>query len=460
MEERTAWGTRIRRAAWAMSTTACLSLAVAAAHAEPGNTEPALVAELLRIGNSLDPTSLRSPANGTAKARLDALQHEHPDVPEIYRELARYYLVTGYQRGDDYEPAHLEAAAQALDKAVTLNPQYAEAWVVRGFVHRLQGNRELANAALDRAEEIGTDYVWLPLNRAELLIDAQRYDDAMALLRQVQARKNLDPSARADARSKTIEVLRSTGRNREADGLYRQAIEASPQNAWAHGNYAGFLLCAMDDEEAAVKQAEQARRLLDYGLARLVHAAALDRRWARQALAGQSAKAEESWNAAMAIMDSDPAMVVNELCGTGPAVAQVLHAMRATGKGARIPALVAVMTAAENAPRPVPGLFVLPVRSVGSNGGDVFLGSEEDYRDQRNLSIRIVPSVSRELARQLGSDSLEGLKGMTIEVLGAASRVRIDFREKGVPTGKFYYQTHVVVTRADQIVVRENRPAL
>jgi len=42
----------------------------------------------------------------------------------------------------------------------------------------------------------------------------------------------------------------------------------------------------------------------------------------------------------------------------------------------------------------------------------------------------------------------------TIATSGTARRERIDFTANGAPTGKYYYQTHVRVSDAAQIVVR------
>ena len=49
----------------------------------------------------------------------------------------------------------------------------------------------------------------------------------------------------------------------------------------------------------------------------------------------------------------------------------------------------------------------------------------------------------------LNSDT--ALQGRTIRVDGEARRVRIDFLAGGRPTGKYYYQTHVVIERGEQL---------
>jgi hypothetical protein len=56
-----------------------------------------------------------------------------------------------------------------------------------------------------------------------------------------------------------------------------------------------------------------------------------------------------------------------------------------------------------------------------------------------------------ELHARLGPDLSKAFIGRKVRVLGAASRVRIDFIGNGRPTGKYYYQTQLPVGDANQI---------
>ncbi|NYZ61879.1 hypothetical protein H0E82_03740 [Luteimonas sp. SJ-16] len=114
----------------------------------------------------------------------------------------------------------------------------------------------------------------------------------------------------------------------------------------------------------------------------------------------------------------------------------------------------AVQLAADAAPRGVKGVFALQVRATGRQGEMAYLNSETDYRDQRNLSIALEPQAVRQLGERLGADPLEALKGRRILVDGEARRTTIVFYADGVATDKYYYQTQVRVTRAEQITVQ------
>ena len=91
----------------------------------------------------------------------------------------------------------------------------------------------------------------------------------------------------------------------------------------------------------------------------------------------------------------------------------------------------AVMAAANAAPHGISGTFALTVRGVGTQDGRFYLNSQPDYRDQRNLTIDIDPSVERTLESRLGASSLSYFAGKPILVTGVAQRVKVFFIADG-----------------------------
>lgn len=105
----------------------------------------------------------------------------------------------------------------------------------------------------------------------------------------------------------------------------------------------------------------------------------------------------------------------------------------------------------------VQGTFELRVKKA-SYGSDtskdyVFLNSEEDYRDRRCLTIRLMPGAVRACLKG-GIDPVKHFNNKTIVVKGVAEQVKIHFvSERGVLSDKYYYQTHVQVRSLDQVTV-------
>ena len=117
-----------------------------------------------------------------------------------------------------------------------------------------------------------------------------------------------------------------------------------------------------------------------------------------------------------------------------------------------IPPMVAIERAAALAPGGYSGTFVMTVRASGRQGSSLYLNSETDYRDPRNLSLEVRPIAQAQLESRLGAPVETALQGRTIRVDGEARRVRINFTADGRPTGKYYYQTHVGVERGEQLL--------
>lgn len=117
--------------------------------------------------------------------------------------------------------------------------------------------------------------------------------------------------------------------------------------------------------------------------------------------------------------------------------------------------LEAVVYASRAAPDAVEGTFGLQVRNFGyTANGFVFLNSEQNYREQINISVRIQPAVAQYLQRNLGDNWLQEIMGKDIEVEGAAVREVIYFNDsvRG-RTNSYYYQTHIEVSHPNQITI-------
>jgi hypothetical protein len=117
----------------------------------------------------------------------------------------------------------------------------------------------------------------------------------------------------------------------------------------------------------------------------------------------------------------------------------------------------AVMNAAEM-PAGVSGVFEMVVRSSGRQSGLLYLNSELDYRDPRNLTIVVAPREEMALASRLGGPVEAALARKVIAVRGTAKKTRIDFIADGRRTEKYYYQTHLILNSARDLTVEGERP--
>ena len=112
----------------------------------------------------------------------------------------------------------------------------------------------------------------------------------------------------------------------------------------------------------------------------------------------------------------------------------------------------AIEKASEAAPKGIKGFFELQVKATGKKHEVVFLNSELDYRDPRNISIVIHPKVIEPFKRKYGEVPDVYLKDKKIIVYGEARRVKISFGCNGERNeNEYYYQTHARVSSLSQI---------
>lgn len=117
-----------------------------------------------------------------------------------------------------------------------------------------------------------------------------------------------------------------------------------------------------------------------------------------------------------------------------------------------------IRSAAESAPEGLKGEYVLSIKATGKQGPVVYLNTELDYRDQRNVTVALHPNIILQLKAQYGVTPEEFFTGKKILVKGNAQRVRIDFiNSEQKPSGKYYFQTHIRISNISQIEVINER---
>jgi len=265
-----------------------------------------------------------------ARTHLDEILRKYPNYAAAHREYARYYIMQGYYRDNDVDPNALKAAEKSLKTAITLNPNFAEAYILFGHLYFLQQRYDEAKAALTAADKLGSTDPWLHNNWADVLIEEGNLDKAATHYRQVIDSKTKNMKAMTQAFSGLAKYYAQTQHFDDADKLYKQQFVYEPKKAWLHGNYATFLLCYKVDAKAAANEFKAALKLMDYGIARNGLAAALYRKWADESLAGKMGDAHATLNEATALMAGNPIDAIESACGnlSAPIVATFQTAMQ------------------------------------------------------------------------------------------------------------------------------------
>jgi len=108
----------------------------------------------------------------------------------------------------------------------------------------------------------------------------------------------------------------------------------------------------------------------------------------------------------------------------------------------------------QNAPNGVKGTFQFLIKASGIAGGVIYLNTEHDYRDRRNISIELSSNIIEALEKKYGDEPEDFFINKAIEVTGEAKRVTIYFgdkRRRGRKNVSYYFQTHIKVDSMEQI---------
>lgn len=244
------------------------------------NKNPALYARYDEARSLLDRWRGQQEILSKAYHMLSEITQSDQDYAPAYRELGRLYIMAGYINRDNFEPGQLPRSESVILKATQIEPNYADAYVLLGHLYTQMGRYDEAKSALEKGEKIGTTSPWLHLNWADLL---RKQGDEQKAFQRYLAVANAGTENRKAFGSAIEGVIRyydGVGQYDKADEWYKKQLAYEPSNAWAWGNYASFLLFSRGDVESAIKNAEKAISIMDYGMGRFILACALYSKWA------------------------------------------------------------------------------------------------------------------------------------------------------------------------------------
>ena len=169
-------------------------------------------------------------------AQAEDLAAEYPSSPIIWNILAAGKQALG-QMAD---------AVSAYQRAITLKPDYSEAYFNIGNVLQELGELGEAIAAYSRALEIRPDYAAALNNMANALKTQGQYDQSIAAYRRALL---IEPTY-AEALNNMGNALKEQGNLDDAMAAYRRALEIKPKYAVAVNNLANALKDLRKHDEA------------------------------------------------------------------------------------------------------------------------------------------------------------------------------------------------------------------
>jgi tetratricopeptide (TPR) repeat protein len=156
--------------------------------------------------------------NKKAVEMLERLDQTYPDTPLVKYELARAYLANN----------NTNQAKTALDQAVSINPNYADAVLLIADINLRTGHSEAVIEPMTRLLKRNPEFRSAALLLAAAYGSLDRFDDAAIITGEQANLAPRDPQAQMAFGL----TLRQAKRNNEAREAFEKAAELAPDSLW------------------------------------------------------------------------------------------------------------------------------------------------------------------------------------------------------------------------------------
>ena len=195
-----------------------------------------------------------------AKTILDKIIADDPDFTRAYIELARYYMKTA----KSFKVDGLENAERVLLLAKSIDPDLADTMVLLGYVYTHMEKFEEAVVEFERADQLGTDNLWLYANWGELYSKQEYLDEAISMYYKVANKTDALPrnhNAKNSAHYQLTKLLVEQKRYEEADEVYTAYAKKTPRKECSLLKQAELRVFYRGDFDGAIESYMQAKKL-------------------------------------------------------------------------------------------------------------------------------------------------------------------------------------------------------
>lgn len=274
---------------------------------------PELFEKYVQAKSLLDDTIPQNNSKQEAAILLQEILSQDPQHVPAIMQFARLVKSVGYLSGSDYLPGNLTNADAITKYALTLEPEYEDAYVFLAHLYIHQRNLHAAKEALDKAKELGSRSIWYYFNRSDLYYNQGKLNEAYNILRSIPQHRHLGTDYRKAAINsleRMANLMAASENPENTFKIYEELLEFDGEDAWNWGNLARYQLTISVDYEAAIISSDKALSLMNYGHARATKAASLYTKWAvLSEQAGQEENARKAFQEAQEIVPDIPVVL-------------------------------------------------------------------------------------------------------------------------------------------------------
>jgi tetratricopeptide (TPR) repeat protein len=215
-----------------------------------------------------------------ASTKLAEALRDDPQNADARALMALIHFHRGYESGRTYKESAITSARAELDR-VPVAARTSRWWTIDAHIAAGAKDWPRARASAERAETLAPGDARVLIARARIDIDEGQYTLAKQRLERAIAAAKDGPTVRT-AFAYLPSVYGGLGDLDAEDAAHKRIVALAPDNPWAHGNYAYFLVHRANDPERAIEAARHALSLMEYGSARAALAAAYASRGERE----------------------------------------------------------------------------------------------------------------------------------------------------------------------------------
>jgi tetratricopeptide (TPR) repeat protein len=259
----------------------CLALVFAAlvafsASAPGADSAESLTAEAREL---LDQTFGEGALVDAAAQKLYRALTLDPGYARAYVQVCRLEIIGGPGSGRLFAPLGADTAEMAIVKALDLDPRDGQAWVLKAHLYIDMHQLAEAKQALLRAGKVGADNAWLKLHFAEVYEEQGELELAADNYRAVIAAGTPSVRALAFAFQQLVSYYVVKRDWEQADEIYRAHVKLEPDNGRVRADYAAALV-RHGRYSQAIEPARDALQIDGGGAARRTLGLALYGHWA------------------------------------------------------------------------------------------------------------------------------------------------------------------------------------
>lgn len=215
-----------------------------------------------------------------AQALLDEIIKADRKFAPAHREYARFLIMTGQWVDENNPRSKVSWPEATIQRALKLEPDYADAYVLLGHVYNLLGMYGEAFQVLSKAAQMGTEIPWLALNFADLYEAIDKDSLALTIYLNVAERGTPNKSAYVQAVLGAADTYWGLRELEKADAMYTQLLDYDDTIGSVWAQYSRFSLLANEDVDTAIAAGVNAVERFNSGYHRNILALAMYTKWA------------------------------------------------------------------------------------------------------------------------------------------------------------------------------------